>query len=111
MLDLCGTAEEVYLRADALAASMIEEIVATEPEPVPQDGEVVAFPRRKPEESRLPASGDLDGILRFVQMLDADGYPPAFVDHGPTGSRRAAPRRYDERLEADVRITIRDEGR
>lgn len=111
VLDLCGTAEEVFLRADALAASMIQEIVATEPEPVLQYGEVVAFPRRKPEESRVPQTGDLDGILRFVQMLDADGYPPAFVDHGPyrLELRRAA--RYDERVEADVRITIRDEGR
>lgn len=110
-LDLGGTAEEVYLRADALAASMIEDIVTTEPQPVAQDGDVVRFERRGPDQSQLPGTGDLDTLVSFIQMLDADGYPAAFVDHGPyrLELRRAA--RYDERVEADVRITIRDQGR
>jgi len=107
-LDLCGTAEEVYLRADALAASMIEHIVSTEPQPVDQAGDVVTFQRRKPEHSRLPETGDLESLFRFVQMLDADGYPAAFLDYGAyrLELRRAA--RYDERIEADIRITLRE---
>jgi methionyl-tRNA formyltransferase len=105
-LSLEGNAEEVYLRATRLSAAMIGRFVAEEPRPVPQTGEPVVFRRRRPAESALPADlPSLDALYDFVRMLDAEGYPHAFLRHGPfrLEFRRAA--RYDGRVCADVTIT------
>lgn len=82
-LSLAGTAEEIYRRADGVAAEVIAHLVADEPQPVPQVGEAVVFARRRPAQSEVP--GDLPDVgawYDFVRMLDADGYPHAFIDHG-----------------------------
>jgi methionyl-tRNA formyltransferase len=105
-LSLDGTAEAVYLRATRLTHEIIAEMIEREPEPRPQVGAVVEFSRRRPCESRIADDVDsLDGIYDFIRMLDADGYPHAFIDRGALRFefRRAA--RYDERVVADVVIT------
>lgn len=109
-LSLEGTAEAVYLRADAIAASMIEQIVRDEPRPVAQEGEVVVFERLGPADSRLPVDGSLDDLHDLIRMLDADGYPAAFFDHGAFRLELRRSARYDGSLVADVRITRRAEG-
>lgn len=108
-LSLDGTAESVYLRADKLAAGMIVALLETEPSPVAQVGEPVVFKRRVPSESRIPDDlNDLDRLVDHIRMLDAEGYPNAYIDHGPlrVTFRRAA--RYDGRVTADVSITVRE---
>lgn len=81
-LTLEGTAKEIYVRAGALSAEMIEWMIENEPVPVEQVGEVVLFKRRKPEQSRLPETGSLASTYDFIRMLDADGYPHAFLEYG-----------------------------
>ncbi|KPL07235.1 methionyl-tRNA formyltransferase [bacterium SM23_57] len=78
-LSLEGSAEEIYIRASYTAADMIRKIVEEQPTPIPQEGEVVVFKRRKPSESEIPALGSLNELHDFVRMLDADGYPKAFI--------------------------------
>ena len=111
-LDLHGSAEEIYVRSSRLAAEMIREIATTEPKPEAQEGEVVAFSRRRPEDSAIPELASPEAVYDFVRMLDADGYPPAFLDH--RGFRYSFRRAvlYDGRVEADVTIAaIPDGGR
>ena len=82
-LSLEGTAEDIYRRTDAAAATVIAYLVANAPDPVPQQGEPVVFARRRPEQSEVPTDlADLDAWYDFVRMLDAVGYPHAFIDHG-----------------------------
>ena len=81
-LSLEGAAHEVFGRCARLTFDMIEEIVIDQPEPVPQSGTPVIFSRRRPEESRLPRSGTPAAIYDHIRMLDAEGYPRAFLDHG-----------------------------
>lgn len=81
-LSLLGSAQEIYLRASDLAEEMILEIMTSEPRPEPQHGEPVVFPRRRPEESDLASLDSLERLYDFVRMLDADGYPHAFLDVG-----------------------------
>lgn len=105
--DLCleGNAEEIFSRASYLSAQMIRYIIKEQPVPQPQVGEPVIFKRRKPHESRIPELPDLQALHDFIRMLDAEGYPQAFLEHG--GFRyefwRAA--LYDGRIVADVVIT------
>lgn len=106
-LSLQGTAEEIFLRADALIEVMIMQIVHEQPEPQPQQGDPVMFSRRKHKQSDLAGcpSGDLLAWYDQIRMLDAEGYPHAFLDaHGVRLEFRRVSRRSDG-LYADVRIT------
>ena len=78
-LTLEGSAMEIYQRMSRLAWTMIEDIVINEPEPMPQKGEPVYFQRRKPDQSEVPASLTLAQLHDFIRMLDAPGYPHAFI--------------------------------
>jgi methionyl-tRNA formyltransferase len=79
-LSLSGSAHEIFLRISSLTASMIKEMIANWPTPVPQVGESVVFKRRTPEQSKLDASYDLKKIYDHIRMLDAPEYPKAFID-------------------------------
>jgi len=107
VLSLYGSAEEIFLRADALIEQMILRIVHEAPTPQPQQGEPVLFSRRKPAQSNLAncSAGDLDACYDQIRMLDAEGYPHAFIEiHGMRLEFRRVSRRSDG-LHADVRIT------
>lgn len=56
-LELSGTAQEIYVKAGALSMEIMEWMVTQHPIPDPQEGEVVTFKRRKPEQSLLPEIG------------------------------------------------------
>ena len=100
-----STAEEIYIRAAELSARMIRRIIDEQPEPQPQQGEPVEFKRRKRRDSEIPQLDGLDELHDFIRMLDADGYPAAFLNHQGHRYqfRRAA--RYDGRIVAEVTIT------
>jgi methionyl-tRNA formyltransferase len=81
-LSLSGRAQEIFERCAELVLDMAEQMAERCPEPVPQSGEVVTFSRRTPPMSRLPESAGPDSLHDFIRMLDADTYPPAFIEHG-----------------------------
>ena len=81
-LFLSGRAQEIFERCAELVLDMAERMAERCPEPVPQSGEVVTFSRRTPPMSRLPESAGPDSLHDFIRMLDADTYPPAFIEHG-----------------------------
>jgi methionyl-tRNA formyltransferase len=81
-LNLDGTAEQIFARAAALMPLMIHRICADGIKPIPQQGEIVEFKRRKPEQSELPLDLTASAAYDHIRMLDADGYPPAFIRHG-----------------------------
>ncbi|MCW8138886.1 MAG: methionyl-tRNA formyltransferase [Planctomycetota bacterium] len=99
-LSLDGRAEEIYRRATALAASMIARIVREEPRPTPQEGVVTTFRRRRPEESELPQDLAPADAYDFIRMLDADGYPHAFVRAGAWTIELTHPVRDGETIKA-----------
>lgn len=104
-LSLEGNAEEIYIRATYLSAEMIGRIVREQPEPQTQQGEVVVFKRRKPAESEMPELESLGSLHDFLRMLDADGYPKAFLVHGGFRYEFSRAALYDGRVVADVTIT------
>ena len=106
-LSLHGTAEEIFIRADGLIEKMIEFIVSEQPSAVPQQGEPVLFTRRTPAQSNLASCPDreLSSWYNQIRMLDAEGYPFAFLEaHGMRLEFRRATQRSDG-LHADVKIT------
>jgi methionyl-tRNA formyltransferase len=104
-LSLEGSAEEIYIRASRVSAEMIREIVEKEPIPKPQIGEPIFFKRRKPEESQISEEKTLVALYDFIRMLDAQGYPQAFLESAGFRFEFSRAALYDGRIEADVRIT------
>ena len=104
-LSLHGRAEEIFVRASTLAAEMIQEIIVREPTPVPQSGEPTTFVRRRPEQSQIPDGLDALALFDFIRMLDAEGYPHAFIEAGGMRCEFKQPTLYDGKVTAQVTIT------
>ncbi len=80
-----GSAEELYMSAsDIIFFDMIPYILNHRPIPVPQQGTPVYFTRRKPEESDMfnQHFETLQDIYDFIRMVDAEGYPRAYIQLG-----------------------------
>lgn len=103
-LSLEGNAEEIYIRATERSAEMIREIIKSEPTPVAQEGEPTLFRRRTPSMSSIPDCRSLGELHDFIRMLDADGYPCAFIDHKGFRYEFGRAALYDGRIVADVTV-------
>lgn len=79
-LSLSGTAQEIFTRANKIIEIMIEAIVINDLKPKEQEGEVVKFKRRKKEDSNILEIENLEKVYDHIRMLDADGYPQAFIE-------------------------------
>lgn len=80
-LSLNGTADEIFIRANSIIELMIIEIVNKELEPYEQKGVVVHFKRRKPKDSNIINLKNIKDIYNHIRMLDAEGYPKAFIEN------------------------------
>lgn len=79
---LDGRAEDIYKRATSICIGIMQWMIQEEPIPKPQFGDPFIFTRRKPNQSRLPFYTDSKLVYDHIRMLDAPGYPLAFLDYG-----------------------------
>ena len=105
---LYGGAEEIYLRAARVIEEMIVEIVDTEPLPQAQQGEVVCFERRKPAQGDISKLSDLSAVFDYIRMLDAEGYPNAFLETDHFRLEFQRPTLRQGNIMADVIITKKE---
>lgn len=75
-----GSAQEIYIKTGEIISSMIDEIINTNPIPVSQQGEIIQFKRRKPDQSNIYDLKTIKKIYDYIRMLDADGYPNAYIE-------------------------------
>lgn len=106
-LSLWGTAEEIYLRAAELTKEMIIQIVKEKPQLHKQQGEPVVFQRRKPSEGDVGELDSLAEIFDYIRMLDADTYPPAFLDKNNLHIEFTRASLKDGHILADAKIFIK----
>jgi len=107
-LSLYGTAEEIYIRASKIIEEMIAEIVLHEPIPVPQQGGVTCFQRRQPKDSDISELTELEKVFDYIRMLDADGYPNAFLETDYFRLEFQRPALKHGKIVADVIITKKE---
>ncbi|MFJ1340581.1 hypothetical protein ACIKP7_20870 [Pseudomonas caricapapayae] len=105
-MSLDGKAEDIYLRAGELSTDIAKWMIKTQPDPLPQSGDVTLFKRRKPEQSELPTEGTLTSIYDHIRMLDAPTYPYAFIEHGSLRLTFHDATIVDGELYAKVKITL-----
>jgi methionyl-tRNA formyltransferase len=106
-LSLQGAAEEIYLRAAEVTKDMMIEIVKKGLQPQKQEGEVVTFDRRKPEDGDIGNLQELTQIFDYIRMLDADGYPRAFLNTENLRLEFERATLKDGYIKADVKIALR----
>lgn len=107
-LSLYGSAEEIYMRLSNTVFGMIKDIILNEPTPIKQQGIPVIFKRRQPAESRLPITSDLNTIFDYIRMLDAEGYPKAFIETEKLRFEFTRASLKEDKILADVAITINE---
>ena len=100
-----GSAEAIFIRANQIIEEMIIKILEKDLKPKPQVGDVVKFSRRKAEDGNWGAVKSLDEVYDYIRMLDADGYPMAFVQVGDFKLEFSRASRKVDAVVANVRIT------
>jgi methionyl-tRNA formyltransferase len=111
-LSLEGSAGEIFVRcADVIFDEMIPCFLSGKPEAVPQQGEPVVFKRRTQNDGKITHDMELRKIYDYIRMLDAEGYPRAFMDFGDYRLEfdRAFYDGQNGRLEAHVIFTKSDD--
>ncbi|SEW03407.1 formyltransferase family protein [Chitinophaga arvensicola] len=103
-LSLAGTAEEIFMRAGKVIYEMMKEILETRPALKKQQGEPLLFKRRTPAESNLKEVNTLENAYDFIRMLDAEGYPHAFIENEYFRFEFTRASLKSESIIADVRI-------
>ncbi len=110
-LSLEGRAAEIFANAARIVAGMIRTIVTEGPSPTAQEGPATIFKRRTPAQSLIADNKrPLPALYDHIRMLDAEGYPAAFLEHAGFRFEFSAPSLRPEGIVADVRITCLNEN-
>lgn len=107
-LSLKGSAEAIYHRASQMTWKMIAEIIAREVTPKPQQGKVVTFQRRTPEQSEIKQNLTIEQVYDYIRMLDAPNYPKAFLSAESYYLEFDQAKLVDGEITAQVTIKLKD---
>ena len=81
-MSLQGSLFDIWMSIASISSTLIEDCIFNELQPVPQ-GVLSSQPYRRRKDNLLPLDySDIRGIYQFIQMLDAEGYPPAHISVG-----------------------------
>lgn len=109
-LSLHGSAQEIFLRATDAIVGMIVRLLREALEPVVQEGMPTVFRRRTRADGEISGLTSLDQVHDWIRMLDADGYPPAYLEVGEWCLEFSRSSLRGDHLLADVRISRRKHG-
>ena len=110
-LSLEGSAQEIYMRcSDIIFQEMIPVFLTQKLTPVPQEGDPVIFKRRKPEEGKITPDMALEQIYDDIRMLDAEGYPRAYMEFGGYRLEFEEAGLSADGQELSARVTFRKDG-
>lgn len=109
-LSLAGTAQEIFIRASRIIFDqMIPAIMSSQNSSSEQKGRAVTFKRRTPKEGNIERLRSLDKIYDYIRMLDAEGYPPAFLTKRNLKLEFRRGKIDKGRILAEVEITVKNE--
>lgn len=75
-----GNADEILKAAsDIVFKQMIPKFIENQLSAVPQQGNVVNFKRRTPDQSEIPGGLNKRELYDYIRMLDGEGYPVAYI--------------------------------
>lgn len=104
-----GSAKEIYIKAAKIISQMIDEIIKKNPVPIKQDGKIIKFERRTPDMSNIIDLKNLNKIYDHIRMLDAPGYPKAFIENEKIKYEFFNAKIKNGKLITEVEIKVKDE--
>jgi methionyl-tRNA formyltransferase len=105
-VSLLGGGDEIFVRLYQTVIRLMHSIRSECPTPVPQEGSPTVFKRRTPEQSELNPDLDLQQVFNQIRMLDAEGYPSAFIRQGNLRIEFSRPSFRGHEILADARIHL-----
>ncbi len=106
-LSLYGTAHEIFLRATDTIEDLIVRLLHEPIVPQAQNGEPTIFRRRTRKDGDIAELTTLKKIHDRIRMLDADGYPSAYLEVGEWCFEFSRASLRGDEIRADVRISRR----
>lgn len=106
-ISLHGSAQEIFLRATDIIEGMVLKILRETPWPKEQAGEATVFSRKRPEDGDVAHLDSLVKMHDWIRMLDAEGYPSAFLEVGRFRFEFSRSTYRGDSVLADVRISER----
>lgn len=106
-LSLAGSAKDIFMRSIPIVEEMILEILHGNISPEVQTGEVTHFTRRRPLQSDISTLTSLHSIYDHIRMLDAEGYPLAFLETPVVRLEFSGASINDASIQATVNITLK----
>ncbi|MAZ46354.1 MAG: methionyl-tRNA formyltransferase [Rickettsiales bacterium] len=103
-LSLNGSAQKIYSSCSKKISKMIESLIKKEPIPKEQIGKVTYFDRRNPGQSEIKDFKNISGLYDFIRMLDADGYPNAYLEDNNFRYEFFSAKIENDHLSSSVRI-------
>lgn len=108
-LSLDGSAQEIFRRASKIIFNdMIPHIIKNSSKPSQQKGKIVTFSRRKNQESDISDLTDLNTTFDYIRMLDAEGYPNAFLEKNNLRIEFQNATKKNNEIIAKVKIIIKE---
>ncbi len=109
-LDLQGSAEQIFkCFSEIVFKDMIPSIIQNAPKPIAQEGPEVMFARRRSEQSDIAELASGTKVYDYIRMLDAEDYPPAFVETAALNIEFSDARLEGGYVLAQARIKVKDE--
>ena len=81
-ITLQGSLNDIWLSITNRVYKLIEKCIVDNPIPIKQPDGGSIYKRNKNNELPLENTKELVDLYRFIQMLDGDGYPRAFIEVG-----------------------------
>ena len=107
-VSLHGSIDDVWRTLSTLAYEMIQVIIDSNLTPQPQDpGVYKTYKRRRNNSLSLMSNDSIESVFRFIQMLDGEGYPQAFLDMGDFKIEFSRASMRSGTITCDARITTR----
>lgn len=108
-ITLQGTIEDIWTTLANVASDIIIDIVKNKPRPIEQQGTTSTTYKRRRDNSLPTLDTSLEKLHRFVQMLDGEGYPRAFLEIGDIKIEFERASIKDGSVLCDARITVKSE--
>lgn len=110
-LSLEGSAQEIFVRcSDVIFNEMIPRFLEESLEPVEQTGEPVIFKRRTQKDGEITPDMEMEKIYDYIRMLDAQGYPRAFLNFGEYQLSFENARLSEDGEEIEARVVFKRKG-
>lgn len=108
-ISLQGSLDDIWSTLARAAIHLIETCIFENPTPTPQKGTPHVYKRLYNNELKTTNIDSMEAIYDQIRMLDGEGYPTTYIDHGDLRLEFSRAKFDGEEVLCDVRISYRED--